>query len=119
MLKSVSKIFLILALYVVHCAFCIAQAQTGKATFIEPIKVDESRYIVWSGYVIDSTYWHVWNPDGTLPKRENGTYKYWKADNNGNLIPLRKIDYRLPIFQGQSVVMKKEESLFNNEAIEQ
>lgn len=83
-----------------------------KANFVNEVEVDQSKYRVWYSYVIDSTYWHVWDADGSLPKRENGTYKYWKADSEGNLIPLRKIDYRLPIFQEQSVMMKKEKGFF-------
>lgn len=89
----------------------ISFAQVPKASFVKEVEVNESKYIVWSGYVIDSTWWHVWLPNGDLPRRENGTYLYWKADANGELIPLRKIDYRLPIFQDQPIVMKKEEDL--------
>lgn len=104
---------------IAFCLLSVSYSQTAKAKFIKEVEVDGSKYMFWYSYVIDSTYLRVWNPDGTLPKRESGTYKYWKAESNGKLTPLIKIDYRLPIFQKQSVVMKKEESLFNNETIEQ
>lgn len=109
---------LFLTLLIVHLSafggLYIAPAQTRPAMmqFNDEIKVDQNDFIVWSSYVIDSTWLNVWLPNGDLPRRENGTYKYWKADSNGNLIPLRKIDYRLPIFQDQSVVMKKEKGIF-------
>lgn len=114
-MKRLYKIFFFSSLVFLLSSFTIAQ----KASFVKEVSVDESTYIIWGGYVIDSTYWHVWNADGTLPKRANGTYKYWKEDNNGELIRLRKIDYRLPIFKEQSIVMKKEENIFNNKTIEQ
>lgn len=110
MYKLSVNILLLIAL----CPLLFAQ----KATFVKEVEVDNNTYIVWHSYVIDSTYWHVWNPDGTLPKRSNGTYLYWKADNNGKLIPLRKIDYRLPIFQDQPIVMKKEKDFYNSLNIE-
>lgn len=109
---------LLALIFLLFSFILIAQSRPAMMEFNDEIKVDEKDFIVWSGYVIDSTYWHVWNPDGSLPKRENGTYLYWKADANGNLIPRRKIDYRLPIFKDQSVVMKREEELFNSLNIE-
>lgn len=101
MLKFFSILFLLCGL---------TFAQVPKASFVKEVEV-ESKYIVWSGYVIDSTYLNVWLPNGDLPRRENGTYLYWKVDARGNLMPRRKIDYRLPIFQDQTVMMKKEESI--------
>jgi len=102
------KYILILTLLIVNSSLLIGQ----KASFVSEVEVDNSTYIVWHSYVIDSAWLNVWLPNGDLPRRENGTYKYWKADSNGDLIPLRKIDYRLPIFQDQSVVMKKEKGFF-------
>lgn len=89
----------------------ITFAQVPKASFVKEVEV-ESKYIVWSGYVIDSTYLHVWNPDGSLPRRANGTYLYWKVDANGNLMPRRKIDYRLPIFNDAPITATKEKTIF-------
>ena len=103
---------LVLILLIVNYSLLIAQTRPAMMQFNDEIKVDEQQFIVWHSYVIDSTYWQVWNPDGSLPRRENGTYKYWKADNQGNLIPIRKIDYRLPIFKDESVVMKREDHIF-------
>ncbi|MBK8609085.1 MAG: hypothetical protein IPL84_03860 [Chitinophagaceae bacterium] len=107
MLKLFVNIFL---LFVILSE--VEVCQTAKASFVKEVSVDESTYIVWSGYVIDSAYLNVWLLNGDLPRRANGTYLYWKADTNGNLIPRRKIDYRLPIFQDKSVVMKREDENF-------
>lgn len=101
MLKYFSIIFLSI----------ISFAQVPKATFVKEVEV-ESKYIIWHSYVIDSTYWYVWNADGSLPKRENGTYLYWKADSSGNLIPMKKIDYRLPIFDSEPMIVNKEQFIF-------
>lgn len=102
MLKFFSIIFL--------CGFTFAQVQ--KATFVKEVEVNSDKYMIWHGYVIDSLWWNVHLPDGDLPRRANNTYLYWKADENGDLIPLRKIDYRLPIFNDDPIVINKEKSLF-------
>lgn len=96
----------------------ITFAQVSKASFVKEVEV-ESKYIVWSGYVVDSAYLNVWLPNGDLPRRANGTYLYWKADANGNLMPRRKIDYRLPIFSDAPTMMKKENDVFNDEATDE
>ena len=77
-------------------------AQTAKASFIEEVEVP-SKYIVWHAFVIDSLWLNKWLPNGDLPRRENATYRYWMSDVNSNLIPIRKIDYRLPMFQEHPV----------------
>lgn len=62
-------------------------------TVCTPVIVsDTTETIAWWSFEIDSTYLSVRLPDGTLPKRESGTYKYWKADSLGNLIPTIKIE---------------------------
>jgi hypothetical protein len=43
----------------------------------------------WWSFVIDSTYLGIRNPDGSLLKREDGTYRYWKQIN-GKLQPVIK-----------------------------
>lgn len=105
---------LLLTLYILHCTLYIAPAQTRPAMMQlnNEIKVDEQQFVIWHSYVIDSSWLNVWLPNGDLPRRENGTYLYWKADSSGNLIPLKKIDYRLPIFQEQPIVMKREKGIF-------
>jgi len=50
---------------------------------------------MWYSYAIDSTWLGINEPDGDLPRRENGTYRYWLADGNGDLIPVRK--FRKPV----------------------
>lgn len=111
MLKYFNIVILFVILSVVEVC-----GQPAKATFVynngSEIEVDQNKYIIWHGYVIDSVWWHVWLPNGDLPRRENGTYLYWKADENGDLIPLRKIDYRLPIFRDDPIVINKEKNLF-------
>lgn len=72
-------------------------AQTSKATFVKEVEV-EYKWMIWHSYVIDSAYWKVWQPDGSLPRRSDGTFLYWAVDSNGDLIPIRKIVLRLPIF---------------------
>lgn len=71
----------------------------------------EYKWMIWHSYVIDSTYWHVWLPNGDLPRRANGTYLYLKEDKDGKLIPLRKIEKRLPIFMDQPM-MRNNENVF-------
>ena len=72
----------------------------------------EYKWMIWHSYVIDPKWWHKWNPDGSLPKRQNGTYRYWAVDKDSNLIPLRKIEKRLPIFMDQPMPVKREKSFF-------
>lgn len=62
----------------------------GQKAQLKDISVDD-KYLVWYSYVIDSTYLGVHTATGDLPRRANGTYLYWKADQNGQLIPVRKI----------------------------
>lgn len=96
MLKSFNLLLLVLSLT------AIVYSQTPKASFVwseqGEVQVD-SKYIIWHAFVIDSAWLGVHLTDGSLPRRENGTYKYWLSDVTGELIPIRKIDYRLPIFQ--------------------
>jgi len=91
----------------------LAFSQVQKASFVKQVEVDANKYVIWHGYVIDSLWWNVWLPDGNLPRRANGTYLYWKEDTNGNLIPLRKIDYRLPILRDEAIIVNKEKNVFN------
>lgn len=102
------KLFVNILLLIALCPLLFSQ----KATFVKEVEVDNNTYIVWYSYIIDSTYLNVNLPNGELPRRANRTYLYWKADKNGKLIPLRKIDYRLPIFKDESVVLQKDESIF-------
>ena len=47
--------------------------------------------VTWYFWEVDSTQFvngePIRNPDGSLQKRADGTYKIWKQDNNGKLIP--------------------------------
>jgi len=54
------------------------------------------QYTVGYSFVIDSTYLNVRLPNGELPRRANGTYLYWKVDENGDLIPVRRLIYDNP-----------------------
>lgn len=90
-------------------------SQTPQATFVKEVEVDP-HWMIWHSYVIDSAWLNVWLPNGDLPRRENGTYRYWKADSLGNLIQIRYIVWRLPLFKDEPVVMKKENSFFENDA---
>ena len=44
-------------------------------------------------FVVDSSYLDVNLSNGTLPRRANGTYLYWKADANGDLMPVIRFKY--------------------------
>jgi hypothetical protein len=91
MLKYFNSIILIIVLST------FTRAQTPKAIIINEVEV-EYRWMIWHAYVMDSAYLKVWLPNGDLPRRANGTFLYWKVDENGDLIPIRKIMLRLPIF---------------------
>ena len=108
MLKSISIILVLLSIAVA--------AQTPKATFIKEVQV-ERQWVIWHSYVIDSTWWMVWTPTGDLPRRENGTYKYWMEDSSGNLIPIRYIKRRIPILNDEPsiYIMNKEDMIFNSD----
>lgn len=86
-------------------------SQPGKANIGE-IKVDD-HFIIWYSFIIDSNYIDVRLSDGSLPRRENGSYLLWKADSTGEIIPIRKIETRTP---GQSIdkpVAKPEEYFYD------
>lgn len=101
------KLIVLISLFILSTAFC--QTKPGRMQLGE--LGTEYKWMIWHSYVIDSTYWRVWLPNGDLPRRANGTYLYWKEDKNGKLIPLRKIEKRLPIFMDQ-LPSKREKSFF-------
>lgn len=87
-------------------------SQTGMASFIREPEVPNYNFIVWHSFEIDSAWLNVWLPNGDLPRRANKTYRYWKEDSKGNLIPVRKIEIRLPIFWEESLISNKEKNIF-------
>lgn len=91
-------------------------AQTERAVILKELSVPDKRFIIWQSFRIDSSWLNVWLPNGELPRRENGTYLYWLADENGNLEPVRKIDFRLPIFNDEPAIymMNQEDFIFNS-----
>ena len=103
MLKYFSVIILLSGI-----TFC----QTAKATFVKEVEV-ESKYIIWHSYVMDSTYLNTWDANGDLLRRVDNTYLYWQTDASGKLIPIRIIDYRLPIFNEAPLIANKEGSVFD------
>lgn len=83
------KFFLLWTLFIVVLSVVICRAQTKMGLDLS----FEGQ--MWYSYVIDSTWLGINEPDGDLPRRGNGTYGYWLADGNGDLIPVRK--FRKPV----------------------
>lgn len=80
--------------YLILCLsfFSIVNAQViERADWIDNIVVmDTTNKDVWYSFVIDSSWLGVNLPNGELPRRESGTYLYWKENQYGKLMPIKK-----------------------------
>lgn len=109
--------YLLLTFLIITGGLSYSQQRPAKMQFNDEIKVDDKEYVLWYGFMIDSSYLNVWLSNGELPRRENRTYKYWMVDSSGQLLKRITIGYRFPIFRDNpaDAFKNSEGSIFEEE----
>ncbi len=89
--------------YIILClSFCFVFFLVANAQVIERaervdniVEMDTTNKDIWWSFVIDSTYLGFSLPNGELPRRENGTYLYWKENEFGELMSIKRYGIKI------------------------